>query len=222
MTVQFFSHPFSNPLPVYGTPDGKIDVVAEKSIAKGDSSHTFLVTLNNHSGTHVDGPAHFFENASAVVDYPADFWIFEHPQVVEIKAEPAQLIDVKILEGKVQNATDLLIIKTGFQSRRGGDDYSCRNPGIAADVGFWLREQCPNVRAIGLDLVSLSSFQNRPAGRLAHKAFLDPKGQGHPVLIIEDMDLAKDLTGLHKVVVAPLLIKGIDSAPCTIIGFSKP
>jgi len=219
MSVQFLSHPFSNPLPVYGTADGKIGITPDKAIAKGDSSNTFVITFNNHSGTHVDGPAHFFENAPAVVDYPAEFWVFKYPQVIEIAAKPTQLLDASLFHGKVKSDTDLLIIKTGFQSWRGREEYSCQNPGINADVGFWLREHCPNVRAIGLDLVSLSSYQNRPEGRLAHKAFLDLNGRGKPIVIIEDMDLAKDLRGLKEVTVAPLLVQGIDSAPCTVIGF---
>ena len=74
------------------------------------------------------------------------------------------------------------------------------------------------VQAIGMDWISVSSFENRELGRQAHRAFLNRDGEGHPVLIIEDMDLSADLNGLREVWVAPLLVEGIDSAPCTIIG----
>lgn len=218
-TAVYLSHPLSVGQPAYGGSPGTLEIAPLKAVRLGDSSHTFRVVLDNHAGTHVDAPAHFFENAATTVDYPPDFWIFRNPQVIDIAAKPAQLLDVALIDGKIKNTTDLLIIRTGFQSRRGQADYGTHNPGIHADVGFWLREHFPLVRAIGLDLVSLSSYQNRPAGRVAHKAFLDPEGKGNPIVIIEDMDLAKDLNGLTKVVVAPLLVEGIDSAPCTIIGF---
>jgi len=216
-TAVYLSHPLSVGQPVYGGRGG-LEIASLKAIARGDSSHTFRVVLDNHASTHVDGPAHFFENAPAVADYPADFWIFKKPQVVEIAARPAQLLDAALFQ-EVKRDTDLLLIKTGFQSQRDQEAYSTQNPGVKADAGFWLREHCPDLRAIGFDFVSLSSYQNRPEGRLAHQAFLDPHGLGQPILIIEDMDLSADLNGLKQVVAAPLLVQGIDSAPCTVIGF---
>lgn len=217
----YLSHPLNINQPVYGGAKGTMEISSLKAIGRGDSCHTFRVAFENHAGTHVDAPAHFFENAPAVVDYPAGFWIFENPQVLEFSVRPAQLLDVGVFEGKVRSSADLLILKTGFQSFRGKEEYACRNPGIAASVGFWLREHFPDLRAVGFDFISLSSYQNRPEGRLAHKAFLDPRGQGHPVVIIEDMDLQKDLSGIQRVIVAPLLVDGIDSAPCTVLGISK-
>ncbi|MDO9528340.1 MAG: hypothetical protein Q7J27_04180 [Syntrophales bacterium] len=43
-------------------------------------------------------------------------------------------------------------------------------------------------------------------------------GKDRRFLVIEDMNLDYDLSGLKKVIVAPLLVEKTDSAPCTIIG----
>ena len=217
----YLSHPMSTDQPVYGGGKGTLEITPLKAIRLGDSCHTFSVAFENHAGTHVDAPAHFFEQAPTIVDYPADSWIFEKPQVLSVPVRAAQLLDVALLEGKIKSTTDLLILKTGFQSFRTKEEYCCHNPGISSGVGLWLREHFPAVRAIGFDFISLSSYQNRPEGRLAHKAFLDPQGRGHPIIIIEDMDLEKDLTKVERVIVVPLLVQGIDSAPCTVIGFSS-
>ena len=71
---------------------------------------------------------------------------------------------------------------------------------------------------VGFDFISLSPYQNKEEGRKAHRTFLDPDGENQPVLIIEDMDLEGDLSFMKQVWVAPWLIKGVDSAPCTVLG----
>jgi arylformamidase len=217
--VVYLSHPLAVDQPAYGGKAETLEIFSTKSIRNGDSCHTFRVTFDNHVGTHVDAPAHFFENASTILDYPADFWIFNHPQVLSFPVRPAQLLEAGLFERDIKSTTDFLILKTGFQSFRSKAEYGCHNPGISAAAGLRLRERFPAIQAIGFDFISLSSYQNRAEGRLAHKAFLDPKGKGHPILIVEDMDLDKDLTGLSCVAVVPLLVQGIDSAPCTVMGF---
>lgn len=93
---------------------------------------------------------------------------------------------------------------------------------IHADVGIGLRHLKSSIRAVGIDWISASSFIHRKEGRAAHRAFLNPEGEGDPVLLVEDMNLFADLTRMSRVLVAPLIVEGIDSAPCTVVGyFSK-
>ncbi len=96
--------------------------------------------------------------------------------------------------------------------------YSCDNPGIHPEVGGYLRELFPRIRAIGIDWISISPYQNRELGREAHRAFFDQEGRNNPVLLIEDMDLSNDLKGLTEVWASPLRVERVDSAPCTVIG----
>ncbi len=189
-----------------------------KSVEQGDSCNTYWFGLANHYGTHVDAPAHFFEGGLNINEYPAETWNFEHPCVITLKLTDNELIGIESIAPDISENADIVIFQTGFKQHRGGKKYSCYNPGVKPEVGFWLRSEYPSVRAIGFDFVSLSSFQNRDVGREAHKAFLDPNGDGGPVLIIEDMDLPSDLSELESLWVVPLRVEGIDSAPCTVIG----
>jgi hypothetical protein len=43
-------------------------------------------------------------------------------------------------------------------------------------------------------------------------------GEGRRFLIIEDMNLEQDLTGLREVRVCPWLVQGMDSGPCAVVG----
>jgi arylformamidase len=80
------------------------------------------------------------------------------------------------------------------------------------------------VRAIGIDTISLTAFQNRPLGRQAHLAFLAPEENTNPtglknnipILIIEDMKLSGLKKTPQEVWVSPLLIHGADGVPVTV------
>ncbi len=215
---RFLSHPLGQLVPSYGNEQGEVTLKQLKSLKSGDSCNTFWFGMENHLGTHVDAPAHFFDGAMTISDYPPNTWKFEHPCVINMGLREDALISVDYLKGQMSQDNDILLIQSGFQQLRDNKKYCYNNPGITAEVGFWLRAKHPSIRAIGFDFISLSPFQNRSVGQKAHRAFLDPSGTGTPILIIEDMDLAGDLSKLCSVWIAPIRIEGLDSAPCTVIG----
>jgi len=219
--IKYLSYKLTPIIPVYGESRKSLFFRRIKSIDLGDSCSTRWIGFENHWGTHVDCPSHFFRKGKTVAEYKADFWVFRKPQIIRIKALPSQIINIKDLKDNIDPKTDLLIIKSGWGKFRGQQKYSCQNPGISPKVGLWLRKKYPKLRVIGFDWISLSSFQNRQLGREAHRAFLDPNGQGHPILIIEDMLLPADIKRLKSVFVAPFRIEAIDSSPCTIIGILR-
>lgn len=216
--MQYLSHRLQKIIPVYGNKNAEIEIKKIKSIQEGDACNTYWIGFENHWGTHIDAPAHFFNNAPSIANYPPDYWFFKYTQVIEIPVCKGVLIDIECLENKINIQTDLLLIKTGFQQWRGDKKYNVNNPGINSRVGRWLRDNYKSIKAIGFDFISISSYQNKDEGRLAHKAFLDPDASGNPILIIEDMNLDMDLSRLRQVWVVPLIFEGIDSSPCTVIG----
>jgi len=216
--IRYLSYKLSSLLPVYGLREEKMELRQINSINKGDVYETFYIGLQNHWGTHVDCPAHFFVDGMRVADYEAEFWLFRKPQVFSINLEPGQIVCRKDLTEAINPETDLLLLQSGWSKLRGTEIYSLQNPGIDPLLGVWLREEYPLLRAIGFDWISLSSYKHRELGRDAHRSFLNPQGKGHPILIIEDMDMSEDMQNLREVLVLPLRIEGIDSAPCTVIG----
>ena len=65
--------------------------------------------------------------------------------------------------------------------------YWENNPGISPELAQKLKDRLPSLRVLGADLISITSFQNRPTGRVTHKIFLNEPS----ILLIEDMDLSK-------------------------------
>jgi arylformamidase len=199
--------------PLYGGERG-IQMIPDRAIIKGDTANTKRVTLHNHSGTHIDFPSHFFEDGKVTQDYNASFWIFNDVYLLDKQAAPDELISLNDYElSAIPVRTELILFKTGFSAFRTEDKYWTNNPGISPEVAGQLRKQCPSIRAIGMDFISLTSFQNREIGRSAHREFLGKT----PILLIEDMDLRQLYESPTQVIGLPLLLNNADGAPIAII-----
>jgi len=217
MRYRFLSHLYTQKQPAYG---GIVEIKIERirSINSGDTSNVSQFTMQNHWGTHIDAPNHFFENGRKIVDYPPEFWFFATPQVIDVELNAGEILVNDDWLNSVRQDADIILFRSGWHKRRNDKSYSTENPGIHPDVGLNLRRNFPNLRMIGIDWISLSSYLHRELGREAHKTFLDPKGINEPILIIEDMDLSGNLDGLVALWVIPIRIEQLDSALCTIIG----
>jgi kynurenine formamidase len=214
------SYDVSPSAPVYPG-DRKTSVRKAKEIEKGDSCNTFVVTLSNHSGTHVDAPRHFFKTGRPITEYSPGDLVFTKPVIVNCPKGPEEPVCVDDLKGSVKTGCDALLIRTGFSRYRSGDVrvYCRRNPYLTPRAAGWIRSAYPSIRALGLDLLSISSYADRASGREAHKILLEEGGyRGGPVLIIEDMYIPKGLKGIDELIVSPLYIEGADSAPCAVTG----
>ena len=214
MKNQYLSYFMNAETPLYGGEKG-IEVKPLNQISKGDTANTKSLKLHNHSGTHIDFPNHFVDKGKTSSDYDASFWYFQSPYLYEHAATPSEIIDLTLEDLKtVPYQTDFLIIKTGFGQHRGQEKYWKFNPGLSPESADILRNQLPKLRVVGMDFISLTSFQNRPLGRIAHRSFL---GGDHPLLLVEDMNLSRLSVQPKKIICTPLMIENLDGCPVTII-----
>lgn len=214
----FLSHELCSETPGFA---GNQDFIREvtKCIDHGSSCNQVRLNLSNHVGTHIDFPYHFDGRGKTLSDYQPKDFLFSSPQLLELEFPPGHLITPGDLEEKIKNDTDLLLLKTGFEDCRGHEKYWKENPGFHRDCGIWLRENFPNLRGIGFDFISLTSYQHRDEGREAHRTFLGSSHPGTPLWIIEDMKLSSLSTDPVQVLLAPLLLKEGDGAQATIFAY---
>ena len=199
--------------PLYGGDYG-VKMQSLRSIENGDSANTKLLEFCNHSGTHIDFPNHFSIQGKVVEDYDANFWIFNSPYFIENEAIDNQIIDLTIEQiHAIPQNVDFLILKTGFSKFRNEERYWKSNPGIAPELASKLKLRCPNLRVLGMDIISLTSFGDRPLGRISHNKFLIDNN----ILIVEDMFLDNLISQPKKIYCLPLLRKGLDGSPVTVI-----
>ncbi len=185
------------------------------SICNGNSSNSELWELNNHIGTHIDTPRHFYQEALSLDQISADFWTSQHAFLyIKDNAIPDEIISVGNWCECIPMNCEFLLLKTGFEKFRNENLYWENNPAISPDLGRWLKQNRKSLRMIGIDTISLTGFQHRVLGREAHKEFL---GGDNPILIIEDMSLKNLLTSPKSIVALPLIVGESDASPCTVI-----
>ncbi|OEH85499.1 hypothetical protein BHU72_05280 [Desulfuribacillus stibiiarsenatis] len=219
--IILLSHPISMVNPAYGNPTKTLDWKQTKSIPKGDSCNSYSIVIENHIGTHVDAPAHFFEGGRKIAEYEPAYWHFKNVQIIDVALEEGQLLSKIEIEHEVKADIEILLLRSGWSKKRGELSYSNCNPGILPEVATWLRTDYPNVRCLGMDWISVSSYMHRDIGRQAHCAFLNPDEHGEPILLLEDMFIPLDNYKLVEVLVAPFMIDCIDSAPVTVYGIRR-
>ena len=212
------SHYLNINTPGYGGAQS-FNVRETSSISQGKSSNSQEWILSNHVGTHIDLPAHFDSKGKRLHEYDDSFWLFKSPFLLEIPALENEIITVSALFDTIPTHADFLILKTGFQRHRDQKKYWNNNPGLSPELGDYLRQNKKNLRCIGFDFISLTSYQNRELGREAHRRFLEESREGSPLCIIEDMNLKNLQTSPSALSVAPLWVEGADGSPVTVFAF---
>jgi kynurenine formamidase len=215
----WLSHVLSESTPLYGGARG-ISIKSQKTLAAGDSCNASLLTFPSHAGTHVDAPYHFLPHGKPVDAYPPETWVFRTPKLIEAKVQPGELLGPEVFShsGQPDSRVDLVLLRTRFEQFRDAEIYWNNGPGLTPELAGHLRNAYPNVRAVGIDFLSVSSFHHRSQGHAAHRSFLSLD-----ILLFEDLSLKSldDLGRLKMVVALPLRVLGNDGAPCTIVGWEE-
>ena len=218
------SHPIEERMPAW--PDSpQLQVEKKLQIAGGDVANTVYFSFYNHVGTHMDAPNHYLADGAQIAQLGLERFIFEKPLLLEIPKGPCGRVPAEDLEPFADQIAgrDLLMICTGFYKVRKEDPetFERRGPGIGADCAAWLVERFPELRALAVDFVSLASYSDQEDGNEAHRILFRGK-DGCFICGIEDVDMGPVLgRPLRRVFALPLLIRGIDSAPVTMVAESS-
>ena len=212
----FLSHYLDEQTPGYGGIKS-FQQIFSSEISKGASSNSQKWTLSNHVGTHVDLPSHFDNSGQRLEEFHASDWTMYRPYLISLTVIENQIIEYDNRFDLIPNDCDMLIIKTGFQEKRSTSAYWSNGPGLSPELAKWIRKFRPTIKILGFDFISISSYSNRPLGRIAHLEFLGTKGEGNPLRVIEDMKLDELKLTPKSVIIAPLLVKSADGTPVTVM-----
>ena len=224
MKTVILSYPIENNSPHYiGTTKPSLEPLTR--IKNGDDYNTYKITVGNHTGTHIDAPKHFVDTGKSIIDYSPKDLNFKNPIVLDCPKEPYTLIDVEDINEAYLDKCDCLLFRTGFGSYRENDlqKYLTKCPGIAVSTVEWIRKNHTQIRCLGIDTISMSRYDDAENAKETHiTGFKMSEKYGEPLLFIEDMNLTIDENlELKELMVVPWQIKGVDSAPCTVIGYFK-
>lgn len=184
-----------------------------------DGANVQILRLANHTGTHLDTPRHVIDGGAKITEFTPEELIFTRPLVVDLSLDDAETVMPEHLQphAVALGLADLAMFRFGRGQVRRTDPqrFGNQSPGFGVESARWLSRTCPQLRAMGLDVPSVATIAHLDETMQAHNELL--AGPGSRFLIIEEMNLDQDLTGLREVRVSPWLVEGMDSGPCSIV-----
>jgi arylformamidase len=205
MPIYDLSVPLSSELPTYPGDPG-IQISAWSSLDNGDAANVSAVNFGAHTGTHVDAPAHFLQNAKKVEALALEVLIGE-AEVIEVPEE-LRVIDEDFVAKNCQEGTARVLFKTRNSAFWTGDFADFRTDFTHLDLSAaqWLVQQ--RVKLVGIDYLSIEKFHSQD--HAVHRAFLT-----HDVIILEGLNLSGVPAGKYELICLPLRLRSPlgDGAP---------
>jgi len=208
------SYPLTAKTPLY--PNTPAPVICPlRSIERGDSANTSIITFSTHTGTHIDVPRHFCKQGKTVADCLTGDTTFFPTYCIDVQKPESEEIGVSDLAGNISHIQDAeaLLIRTGWHTRRSDDPerYCNDHPWISPEIPQFLREKCPRLRLFGIDQISVSSVLHRDEGHACHREFLCEEKS---IFLLEDLNLSDTrVNGSFRLYIYPFMIDDIDGVP---------
>jgi arylformamidase len=172
------------------------------TIAGGDGANVTRLSMGVHTGTHIDGSLHFFDDGNGVDALPLDAML-GRCRVVEVP-EPGDAIDGPTLEAAgIPPGTDRLILKTPNSQLWNRDEFTHDFVRLDGSGASWVLER--GIRLVAIDYLSIGD----------HDAHVELLGNG--VVALEGLDLREIEPGPYELICLPMRLIGTDGAPARVL-----
>ena len=184
-----------------------------------DGYATSELRTGTHAGTHVDAPRHTLSGEEAIDEQDVGRFAFDARLVDLRPLEPREPIGPAALPEPdgLDDAVDLLVLRTGWASHWGTDRYrdhpyltaAAAERCVAAGVGVGLDAFGPDpTLTAGGGADGESAQVGEPAGTPAHDAIL-----GDSLPIVENLRGLANLPERFRLYAFPLRLRGADGSP---------
>lgn len=188
-------------LPVWpGSPGFQLKRLMD--IDKGDEATVSLISMEAHTGTHIDAPLHFVKGGKTTAEISLDKLI---GTCLLIQINNCLSIGPKELEQFSLDGVKKLLIKTDNQSIWNKEPHSFDKnfTAISAEGAAYLVKK--GIELVGIDYLSIQRFHDSTE---THTILLE-----NEVVILETLDLSKVNPGLYELICLPLNIEGLEGCP---------
>lgn len=168
----------------------------------GDSTNETLVTLNVHTGTHVDFPRHIYKDGKTSKDFDITTFIRE-VKVLDF-THLSSKIGVNNLKLHDIKENDFLLFKTRNSDI---DAFIFDFVYLDKDAATYLADL--KISGVGIDALGIEREQS---GHPSHKALM---AQG--IFIIEGLRLKEVSEGTYKMIALPLKLDDVDALPLSVV-----
>ncbi|MRR59301.1 MAG: cyclase family protein [Deltaproteobacteria bacterium] len=169
-------------------------------LEKGDGARVSRISLGDHSGTHLDAPAHMLENGATLDEIPLSL-LMGRALVADLRGCAG--IGLPELAGLPLAGEERLLLRTDNSALWANPQFCPDFIALTAEGAEYLVSK--GVRLVGIDYLSIESFHGDGS---VHRTLL-----GNGVVILEGLDLSRVSAGLYELVCLPLRISGGAGAP---------
>lgn len=179
-----------------------VEIERALTIAGGDGANVSRLTMGVHTGTHIDGSLHFYDDGSGVDALPLGAMLGSC-LVIAID-EPGEAIDRATLEAAaIPAGTERVLLKTPNSRLWDRDRFTHDFVRLDGSGAEFVLER--GIALIGIDYLSIGD-------RDAHLALL-----GAGVVALEGLDLRAVEPGAYELICLPMKLMGTDGTPARVL-----
>lgn len=185
-----------------------VSVTLEQAVTQGKSANVSRIDFGSHTGTHVDAPRHFFDDAPGVDALP-----------LERLCGPCRLVavddGVRAVGEAELRAFDLAGVERVLIRSRNSAWLAAGDPEFHPDYTYVAPDGAAYLVSLGVQLVGvdyLSVEQFHSGHHRTHRTLLERE-----VVIVEGLSLAGVPAGDYELLCLPLRLAGGDGAPARVV-----
>jgi arylformamidase len=187
---------------------GDPDVIIKRNsdMNEGEDANTSIISMSNHTGTHMDAPLHFIKGGMSLDDLPLEA-VIGKARLIEVA--DTDVIEAKHLEEKGISAGERIIIKTRNSDIKWWEmDFLDKYVYLSEDAAAYLADK--KIRTLGVDYLSIGGKDINT--KETHDHIL-----GAGIWVIEGLKLDEVMPGNYELIALPLKLVNGDGAPCRVV-----
>ncbi len=179
---------------------------------QADGWRVELLTLSNHTGSHVDAPLHKIAGGASLDGMPLESFVGS-AHIADVRGiAPSTAITIDMLRARLPEslADRIVLLATGWGDKRAKtDEWLYQSPYLDPEAASWLVNR--GIRAVGIDHYSIAGISD-PINPQTHSALL-----GAGVWIVEELRFppeAFDVPQPFTFMALPINLQGHTGAFC--------
>ena len=206
MKIIDLTHTISESMPVYPGTDGPKLQIA--NTYEKDGFKETLLTMFSHTGTHMDAPAHLFDNRTTLDSLPIEQFVGKALVINCSDLQEGQRITMNYIEDVKDKAdkVEFILFYTGWDKYWGTSSYFGEYPYITEDVVEYLINS--NKKGVGLDVIGIDPISDESLS--IHKKLFDK----NEIVIVENLTNLDEIgSELFTFCALPIKYTNSDGAP---------
>lgn len=186
-------------LPVWPT-SKPLSITQTGSMKNGSAANVTRIETGSHTGTHIDAPLHFVDDAKTTLEIPLEKFVGPC-QVLDFQGNTKITAD-DLEAANIPPGTEKLLFKTDNSRLWEDMTHPFFENFCALDAGAaqWVVDH--GIHLVGIDYLSIQLFHD-PVD--THVILLSGE-----VVIVEGLDLREVAPGAYRLICLPLKIKGVE------------